>query len=247
VVAVAGAEFDMTVEGRAIPSREAVAIAAGARLRFGARRRGARAYLAVEGGIAVPLVFGSRSTHLATGMGGHLGRALAAGDRVPLGAQATASRGTGAARPTRIAPELGPQPERVRVLPGPNADSFASDAIDVLQASPYRIATNSDRMGFRLEGRALGHHRGGDIISEATPIGALQVPASGQPILLMADRPTSGGYPKIATVISADVPIVAQLAPGDTVGFVLCSMAEALAALAARERSLMALEADARP
>ena len=94
---------------------------------------------------------------------------------------------------------------RVRVLPGPQADYFARDALDVLQSAPYTIAPNSDRMGFRLEGPRLTHARGADIISDATPLGVLQVPASGQPILLMADRQTTGGYPKIATVITADI------------------------------------------
>ena len=97
-------------------------------------------------------------------------------------------------------------------------------------------------MGFRLAGPRLLHKRGADIISDATPLGALQVPASGQPLLLMADRPTTGGYPKIATVVTADIPIAAQLAPGDTIAFEVCTPQEALAALIAVERPLLALE-----
>ena len=97
-------------------------------------------------------------------------------------------------------------------------------------------------MGFRLEGPALMHARGADLISDATPLGVLQVPASGQPILLMADRQTTGGYPKIATVIAADMSIAGQLAPGDSIAFVVCTAAEALKALIAQERALMALE-----
>src|SRR5262249_42796322 len=118
----------------------------------------------------------------------------------------------------------------------------AADALDVLQSAPYTISNTSDRMGFRLEGPRLTHSRGADIISDATPLGVLQVPASGQPILLMADRQTSGGYPKIATVISADISVAGQLGPGDSISFAVCSPRDALTALIAQERALMAVE-----
>ena len=131
---------------------------------------------------------------------------------------------------------------RVRVLLGPHDDYFTDDALRALQASPYTIGQNSDRMGFRLEGTRLSHSRGADIISDATPMGAVQVPASGLPILLMADRQTTGGYPKIATVITADLGLAGQLGPGDTISFAVCSPGEALAALIAQERALMAIE-----
>jgi allophanate hydrolase subunit 2 len=130
----------------------------------------------------------------------------------------------------------------VRVLPGPQADYFADEALRALQAAPYAVGQHSDRMGFRLEGAPLRHSRGADIISDATPMGALQVPASGLPILLMADRQTTGGYAKIATVITADLDLAGQLGPGDTISFVVCSPGEAVAALIARERALMAVE-----
>ena len=119
---------------------------------------------------------------------------------------------------------------------------FAADALDVLQSAPYVVAANSDRMGFRLDGPRLIHARGADIISDATPLGVLQVPASGQPILLMADRQTTGGYPKLATVIAADMAIAGQLAPADTIRFVVCTPHEALTALIGQERALMAVE-----
>jgi antagonist of KipI len=128
------------------------------------------------------------------------------------------------------------------VLPGPQTELFSSEALDVLQSAPYVIAQNSDRMGFRLEGPRLTHWRGADIISDATPLGVLQVPASGQPILLMADRQTAGGYPKIATVIAADIPVAGQLGPSDTITFAVCTPREALSALIAQERALMAVE-----
>jgi antagonist of KipI len=238
LVAIAGAEFESWLDGRPAPSRAPFIVSAGSHLRFGARQLGARAYLAVSGGIAVPPVLGSRSTHVLSGMGGADGRALLAGDRLPLGVRSRLSR---AALPL-TARESRPVPHAtVRVLAGPQVEYFAPGALDVLQSAPYVIAQNSDRMGFRLEGPPLTHSRGADIVSDATPLGVLQVPASGQPILLMADRQTTGGYPKIATVIAADLAIAGQLAPADTIRFVVCTAREALSALIAQERALMAL------
>ena len=129
---------------------------------------------------------------------------------------------------------------------GRRRDRFAAGALDALQSAPYRIAPNSNRMGFRLSGPPLAHTRGADVISDATPLGVLQVPASGQPILLMADRQTSGGYPKIATVITADIGLAGQLGPGDTIAFAVCSPGEAMAALIGQEQHLMAVEAGLR-
>ncbi|HEV8211544.1 MAG TPA: biotin-dependent carboxyltransferase family protein [Vicinamibacterales bacterium] len=238
LVASAGAEFELSLDGRPVRSRAPFIVSAGSRLRFGARQFGARAYLAVSGGITVPPVLNSRSTHVLSGMGGVDGRALLAGDRLPLGVRSRSAR---AALPlTARESRSDPQPT-VRVLPGPQVEYFAPGALDVLQSAPYAIAQNSDRMGFRLEGPPLTHSRGADIVSDATPLGVLQVPASGQPILLMADRQTTGGYPKIATVIAADLAIAGQLAPADTIRFVVCTAREALGALIAQERALMAL------
>ena len=244
LIAVAGADFELALDGRQVPSHAPFIVAAGSRLRFGARRLGARAYLAVSGGIAVPLTLGSRSTHLVSAMGGLDGRALTAGERLPLGETARAPRTP--LGPQTAVVDLPDHHATLRVLPGPQADSFASDALASLQSAPYVVASDSDRMGFRLEGPRLAHARGADIISDATPLGVLQVPASGQPILLMADRQTTGGYPKIATVIAADMAIAGQLAPADTIAFAVCTPREAMTALIAQERALMALE-DRRP
>jgi antagonist of KipI len=240
VLAVTGAEFELTVDGRTKQHAAPFLVSAGATLRFGARIRGARAYLAVAGGVAVPPTLGSRATHLISGMGGLDGRPLRAGDRVPLGEPPA-----GAPLPDRAVAAVTPLPEgdaRIRVLPGPQVEYFVADALETLQSEPYAIGGKSDRMGFRLEGPRLEHARGADVISDATPLGVLQVPASGQPILLMADRQTTGGYAKLATVISADISVAGQLAPGDTISFVVCSLREAMAALIAQERVLMALE-----
>jgi biotin-dependent carboxylase-like uncharacterized protein len=241
VVAVAGAEFDLTMDGRSVPAHAPFLVAAGAQLRFGRRVRGTRAYLAVEGGIAVAPTLGSRATHLISAMGGLDGRALIAGDRLPLG-ESTRASATAIGAPVATITPLPEREARIRVLAGPQQDYFTADALDALQSAPYRISNTSDRMGFRLDGPRLTHARGADIISDATPLGVLQVPASGQPILLMADRQTSGGYPKIATVISADISVAGQLGPGDAIVFAVCSRREALAALIAQERALMAIE-----
>ena len=240
IVAVTGAEFEVSLDGRAVMLGTPLVAGAGSRLRFGKRTRGARAYLAVSGGIAVPPTLGSRSTHVVSALGGLDGRALRAGDRLPLGEQTAAPGPLGAG--VRPVVQLPDGHARLRVLPGPQDDRFAPDALDTLQSAPYVIGNNSDRMGFRLSGPKLEHARGADIISDATPLGALQVPASGQPILLMADRQTTGGYPKIATLISADVSLAGQLSPGDRISFVVTSPREALAALIGQERALMAAE-----
>jgi antagonist of KipI len=241
LVAVAGAEFELALDGRPTPCNAPFIVSAGSRLCFGARGRGARAYLAVSGGIAVPPTLGSRSTHLVSAMGGGAGRALVAGDRLPLGDPARVP-GMALAPQTPMV-TLPDHHAQIRVLPGPQLDYFSGDALEVLQSAPYAVGHNSDRMGFRLEGPRLTHARGADIISDATPLGVLQVPASGLPILLMADRQTAGGYPKVATVIAADLAVAGQLGPADTISFIVCTPGEAMAALIAQERALMAVEA----
>jgi len=259
LVVVTGAEFELSVDGRAERMNSAFSVHAGSVLRCGHRRRGARACLAVAGGIAVPPVLGSRATHLPSAMGGLDGRPLKVGDRLPLG-----KRGRESFSPLRkrgrtpfqraqnegYDPFLGdrettPVPFFIRVLPGPQLDRFAPDALDVLQSRPYTIDAASNRMGFRLTGPALKHAGTAEMLSDSIPFGAIQVPAAGQPILLMADRPTTGGYPNIATVISADIGIAGQLAPGDSISFVATTMRDAIAALIAQEQALMAFDDDA--
>ncbi len=236
VVAVAGAEFSLTVDGRPVPHQAPFAMAAGAVLRFGARHGGSRAYLAVAGGIATPVVMGSRSTHLVSAMGGLDGRALVGGDVLPVTPADRPGLPRGARPYTRPAPTA---PSRLRVVLGPQDAWFSREAIATLLREEFRVSTTSNRMGFRLEGPTLAAVRLDEPLSEPVPFGAIQVPASGQPILLMADRQTAGGYPKIATVISADLPVAGQLGPGDVMRFTACTRAEARAALVTRERELL--------
>ena len=238
VIVVTGAEFELRINGRSVPTNVPCIAPAGSSLAFGQRMRGARAYIGVEGGFEAPLVLGSRATHVAVGMGGLGGRALKAGDRLPLG-ERSSRRPKARPMPARALPD---GHAGVRVMIGPQHQRFRADALDVLQSAPYKLGLRSDRMAFRLEGSPLAHTSDADIISEATPIGSIQVPSSGLPIVLMAERQTTGGYPKIATLISADLGLAGQLAPSDTISFAVCSAQEAMAALIAQERALMAIE-----
>lgn len=245
-VVVTGGRFEATLDGARVEPCSPVLTHAGSILKLGARRAGARAYIGIGGGVATVPVLGSRATHVLSGMGGHEGRALRAGDVLPLGSAPPFVPRLAATRAAvAVAETPATRPATIRVLPGPQAERFAETALDMLQSGPYVVGDQSDRMGFRLQGPRLAHRGSADIISDATPLGVLQVPASGQPILLMADRQTAGGYPKLATVVTADIAVAGQLAAGDALTFVVCSLRDALAALIGQERALMSIEASA--
>jgi antagonist of KipI len=255
VCAVAGAGFELTVDGVAVAMHQPFAVPAGGRLRFGARRSGTRATLAVRGGFDVPPAFGSRATSLVSRIGPFGGRALVRGDLLPIGAPVPGTearsldvtdaaerthrvrRSTPVARQRHAGIPVGGA--RVRVILGPHDAMFTREGVETLLASRFTVTPQSNRMGYRLEGPSIRHAGAADILSDATPMGSLQVPASGQPILLMADRQTTGGYPKIATVISADLPVAGQLAPGDWIEFTACTRDAAVEALRDREAALL--------
>ena len=228
LVAVAGADLGAVLDGASVPADAPAPCRAGSVLRFEGRRMGGRAYVSFAGGIDVPPILGSRSTHVRTRMGGVEGRALRAGDVLPLGVPPRRAAG-GSMRSKTV-----PGGARLRVMSGPQDAFFPSDALQVLVGTRFVVANDSDRMGFRLTSDRRIARLEREMISDATFAGAVQVPASGQPILLMADRQTTGGYPQIAVVITADLPLAGQLVPGDWVEFELCSRAEALAALVAQ-------------
>jgi antagonist of KipI len=235
-IAVCGADFDLLRDGEAVPTGATVRLRAGQTLRFGRRRRGARAYLAIAGGgIQTAPVLGSRATHLVSRMGGLDGRALVAGDALPAaaGAAPRPSRARGLTLPTGGR-------ARLRVVAGSQQAWFGDEAWRTLTAVSYRISPRSNRMGYRLEGPPLARVSQDEPISEPLAMGAIQVPSAGEPILLMADRQTAGGYPKIGYVITADLCLAGQLAPGEFIEFDRCSEREAVSALIARERELMA-------
>ena len=225
--AVAGARFALFAGDAPVSMHQPFTLRRGERLRFGPRTAGARATLAVRGGFDVDAPFGSCATSLISQIGPLDGRAVAAGDMLRVRFPLRAPRRKVVAVPLPL-PRDG---ARLRVIRGPHESLFQPAAYDALFGSRFLVTTNSNRMGYRLEGPALEHVNAADILSDATPVGSLQVPASGQPILLMADRQTTGGYPRIATVISADLPIAGQLAPGDWIEFEPCARSAAVDAL----------------
>jgi biotin-dependent carboxylase-like uncharacterized protein len=196
-------------------------------------------YLAAEGGIAVPLVLGSASTYVRAAIGGIEGRALRRGDVVPLGVACASARAE--LRLPSPPPPAGEHP--IRVVLGPQQEYFTAEAVATLLGSEFRVSPAADRMGMRLDGPPLRHRHGWDIVSDAIATGAIQVPGSGQPILLLADHQTTGGYPKIATVVSADLPVVGRRRPGDALRFVAITVETAEALCRDAERRLVELVA----
>jgi len=233
LVAVGGAEFD------GVPAWRPRRVAAGDRIAFGECRRGCRAYVAVAGGIDLAPVLGSRSTYLRAEIGGYQGRALRAGDRIPVG---MAGRTLADAGAWRVAPEILPAyapAVTLRVLRGAQAGEFAIG----LWGAEYRVTPQSDRMGLRLAGNPLARAGNEELLSSAVAPGTVQVPPDGQPIVLMADAQTIGGYPQVAHVIGPDLPLAAQLRAGDRVRFQEVSLEEAHRLAFARERDLAMLAA----
>jgi biotin-dependent carboxylase-like uncharacterized protein len=225
VVCLTGADL-----GGGLPRWEAFEVAAGGTLRCGAARGGARGYLCVRGGIHVPAVLGSASTHLLTGTGGFEGRALRAGDVLDVGKASVRQPRAGAAVPP-IA-----QNGALRVTPGPQAGA----ALEPFCQAAWRVAEESNRMGLRLHGPPLAAPAGG-MLTEGVPLGAVQLPPGGQPIILFVEHQTTGGYPKIANVVSADFWRVGQLRPRDEIAFACVSFETARELLRDQERWLYSL------
>ena len=227
-VALAGTGASLAIgpEKARVDAGQSITLPRGEVIEVVAGRQSACCYLAVEGGIAVPLILGSASTYVRAAIGGLNGRALRHGDFLPLAIARASDRPE-----LRLSPPVPAAGDQlIRVVLGPQQEHFAEEAITALLNEEFRISQSADRMGMRLDGPLLEHRRGWDIVSDAIMTGAIQVPGSGQPILLLADHQTTGGYPKIATVISADLPVVGQRRPGDTLRFsaVTVEAAEAL-------------------
>jgi antagonist of KipI len=238
--ALTGADLSATIDGESIPPGWSWLGRAGAVLAFGERRSGARAYLAFAGGLAVPSVLGSRAADVRAGFPDLAGRALRAGDRLPLvGVPDVVSRCG-----RRLVSADAPLDRPVRVMPGPHAERFAADALDEFCRIEWEIGDQADRMGYRLVGPRLRHTHGADVTSLGLPVGAVQVPGDGRPIVLLADHQPTGGYTVPACVIRADVPLLAQRVPGDTVRFAWTTPAEAQAALRGPYAALRPVEHD---
>jgi biotin-dependent carboxylase-like uncharacterized protein len=216
VLALTGSDFGATLDGKPVGLWTSVDASPGQVLRLGPTRTGARCYLCVQGGISVKLFLESASTHILSGLGGHDGRALRKGDALKIGeANGSYRKRTLAAKVLR-----GLSPRKVlRVTPGPQSDWFPESAQQIFYASTYRVAEESNRMGLRLEGAAIPGPAGGRMISEGIALGAIQVPEGGLPIILFVEQQTTGGYPKIANVISADLHSLGQLRPRDEIRF----------------------------
>lgn len=255
LIAICGGDLTPMIGGTAVPEGKAVRVRAGSVLDFGACRSGCRAYLAARGGFDVPRVMGSRSTYEAAQLGGMHGRALRKDDRLPIGqaagniypalyAELTRSR-LACAFPNwavnQHSEKFGRMPQTARIIRGRHWEAFPAVAREALTGTEFGIAPDSNRMGFRLDGATIDPGKRLEILSEGVTFGTIQVPPGGKPIILMADRQTVGGYPKIAEVASVDLHLLAQLKPGDRLRFKLVSLARAHALWLAHEREIMTI------
>ncbi|MEO7324822.1 MAG: biotin-dependent carboxyltransferase family protein [Dokdonella sp.] len=260
-IALAGARFDMRIDAQAASSWQPTRIKAGSVLDLGSAQRGARAYLAVAGGFAVDAVLGSRSTDVNAGLGSLSGRALAAGERLSISTTAslasdpaaaplrgsTRNIGASPSKPRRPTPSwsLDPRPwfdavgnQPIRLIRGAHWEALDADSRVALFTQEFRIGADSNRVGYRLEGPCLALDAALELVSEAVAFGTLQLPPNGQPIALMAEHPTTGGYPRIGQIAAIDLPRLAQRRPGDYIRFLEMGIDEAQTRYLAREREL---------
>ena len=245
VFALTGAETGASLDGVPLGRNISYSAHPSAQLILGMAGpgQGLRAYLAVAGGIETPRVLGSRSTHVASGLGGVDGRALTAGDSLPIGEPATVVTSgyeSNVAGPASTSQEFSETPAlRVRVVLGPQDDNFSETGIRTFLKATYVVTDQSDRQGLRLDGPEIESRTGRyDIVSDAVVNGSIQVPGDGKPIVLLADRQSTGGYAKIATVASVDLPKLGQAPPGASITFSAISVEEAQELLAARSKDL---------
>jgi antagonist of KipI len=226
-IAVTGAAMPVTVNGAEAPAWTTLLVKPGDVVKLGPARAGVRAYVAFSGGVDVPLALGSRATYLRGRLGGLAGRALRKDDRLAVFAAPCP-----AVRRARAGVSASPDPApEIRVVLGPQADRFTGEGIATLLGNDYEMLPQSDRMGARLRGPRIAHTRGHDIISDGIALGSIQVPGDGQPIALLVDRQSTGGYTKIATVCSVDIGRLGQVKPGHRLRFRAIDLAEAHQAL----------------
>jgi biotin-dependent carboxylase-like uncharacterized protein len=240
-VVIVGADMQPLVDGKPVECGTAIDIRSGQTLELQRAQRGLRAYLAIAGGIDVPVMLGSRSTCLPAAFGGVQGRALREGDRLsinPVGRPPMAL--SGRRLPAEWVEPIG-EVLTARVVLGPQEDRFTPEGIDTFLSGSYRLTPQMDRMGARLQGPPIAHRCDADIISDSTPMGAVQVPPDGQPMILLADRQTTGGYAKIAVVVQEDIFQLGQATPGQAIRFRRISVSEACAALRVYEERFDAL------
>ena len=232
-IALTGADMSPTLDGVPLPMGQAVPVAAGSVLKLNGAKNGCRCYIAFHGGLDLLLVDGSQATLLRSGIGGLEGRKLAAGDRIGFSAPDPALPNLPLrrlARPQHFEKEI-----TVRVVPGPQDDRFTQAGLNTFFGCPFKVSSRCDRMASRLEGPAVEHLTDANIPSDGIPLGAVQIPGDGQPIIMMSEHQGSGGYTKIATLASVDIPLVAQCPPGGTIRFAAVGVEQAQALYLARQ------------
>lgn len=234
MVALAGSDFGATLDQAPAAMWTSIDVQPGQTLRVGPTRSGARCYLCIQGGIEVKPFLGSASTHILSGLGGLEGRALRRGDVLSVGAV------TGLFRARTMAPQA-PR-KALRVTDGPQSDWFPEASRAAFYGRKYRVTEEANRMGLRLEGAAVAAPHGGQMITEGVSPGAIQIPAGGQPIILFVEQQTTGGYPKIANVIAADLSSVGQLRPRDEIQFERVSPETARSLLREQEDLLASID-----
>lgn len=255
LVAICGGNFEPTIEGLPVPMWRPVFIQKGSELCFGAAKAGSRAYLAVAGGFDVPIVLGSRSTYVKAGLGGFDGRTLLKGDVLHVGPASVLSQviveklaismpfqATDWQVASKLLPKLSNHYE-IRVIRGSQYELFDTDSHQKFWNEPFTVSSQSDRMGYRINGPTLQLKEPIEMISEAVTYGAIQVPADGNPIILAADRQTTGGYPKIGQLSSIDFTKLAQAKPGDRLSFKEVTIEESQRLVAKQEMHLKELRA----
>lgn len=227
VIAICGADFNPLLNGNLIAMWKPLMVSKGSILEIGTVNRGCRGYLAVSGGFAIETILNSKSTYLRGKMGGFNGRPLQENDQITFGQAGKSIKVNNNWRPTtKLVPNLSPT-KLIRVIKGRQHERFNEESKHAFFTTPYEVTINSDRMGFRLTGSKLSLKQPEEMISEGVSFGTIQVPIEGNPIILMADCQTTGGYPKIAQVVTVDLPHLAQAKPGDTIRFTEISHEEA--------------------
>ncbi|WP_067726100.1 5-oxoprolinase subunit C family protein [Oceanobacillus damuensis] len=227
VLAICGADLSPKLDGKPVANWKSFKAKRGQHLTFGQPQSGSYTYIAVAGGIKTSSVMGSKSTYVKAGIGGFEGRYLQNDDRLDAGeANEPLGKLSGRGLSDSLVPDYRSQ-KKIRVIPGPDQQAFSEEEFEKFCTSTFTMTAQSDRMGYRLEGPEISHLNGADIISDAILPGAIQVPANGQPIILLADRQTTGGYTRIATVITVDLPYVVQKMSGSELQFEAMSVEEA--------------------
>lgn len=239
IIAITGADMKPTLNGLPCPMWRAITIKSGDTLKFSSAKKGVRSYLAVKDGIQVEQVLTSRSTFLKAGLGGFKGRPLKRGDMLPI----TTTTTSALAKMIDISPfKLFESNITIRLLKGSEYERFTTESHEILENTIFTVSKDADRMGYRLESaEKLELKESSSMLSEAVTFGTVQIPPSGQPIILMADRQTIGGYPKIAQVATVDLPKLAQLPPYATIRFQLISLEEAQQLLIEQQKYLKLL------